>query len=183
VIAQLPFTRVVLEPDKKSATVREFEAMLRARIVGQDEAGLATRERVPNVLAGMTLPDAPIANLLFRAYWVGEDPNRRSRSGDPVWQIVGPGQSRLRRVSAQPRDCEADRSPPGYLGHRETPPVLTQEALDQFHQRRVKLTFVLLDEIEKASDALWQLLLGILDKGTLTLGNNNRVNFSRTSWS
>jgi ATP-dependent Clp protease ATP-binding subunit ClpB len=71
-------------------------------------------------------------------------------------------------------------SPPGYLGHRETSPLLTQERLEMFHTEQDKLTFVLFDEIEKASDALWQLLLGIMDKGTLTLGDNTRVDFSRT---
>jgi len=71
-------------------------------------------------------------------------------------------------------------SPPGYLGHRETSPMLTQENLDKAHTEETKLTFVLFDEIEKASDALWQLLLGILDKATLTLGDNRRVDFSRT---
>jgi ATP-dependent Clp protease ATP-binding subunit ClpA len=71
-------------------------------------------------------------------------------------------------------------SPPGYLGHRETQPLITQEVLDQHHTEKVKLSLVLFDEIEKASDALWQLLLGILDKGTLTLGDNRRVDFSRT---
>jgi ATP-dependent Clp protease ATP-binding subunit ClpA len=70
-------------------------------------------------------------------------------------------------------------SPPGYLGHRETHPMLSQEALNQFHTDKVKLSFVLFDEIEKASDALWNLLLGILDKATLTLGDNRRVDFSR----
>jgi ATP-dependent Clp protease ATP-binding subunit ClpA len=70
-------------------------------------------------------------------------------------------------------------SPPGYLGHRETPPLLTQEAIDQYQNDRAKMTFILFDEIEKASDALWQLLLGILDKGTLTLGDNRRVDLSR----
>jgi len=70
-------------------------------------------------------------------------------------------------------------SPPGYLGHRETQPIITQEVLDQHHSDKVKLSLVLFDEIEKASDALWQLLLGILDKGTLTLGDNRRVDFSR----
>jgi len=70
-------------------------------------------------------------------------------------------------------------SPPGYLGHRETPPLLTQEAIDQYQTDRTRMTFILFDEIEKASDALWQLLLGILDKGTLTLGDNRRVDLSR----
>jgi ATP-dependent Clp protease ATP-binding subunit ClpA len=70
-------------------------------------------------------------------------------------------------------------SPPGYLGHRETHPLLTQEALNQHHTDTVKLSFLLFDEIEKASDALWNLLLGILDKATLTLGDNRKVDFSR----
>src|SRR6202012_2280444 len=71
-------------------------------------------------------------------------------------------------------------SPPGYLGHRETHPLLTQEALNQWHTEKLKLSFLLFDEIEKASDSLWQLLLGILDKATLTLGDNRRVDLSQT---
>jgi ATP-dependent Clp protease ATP-binding subunit ClpA len=70
-------------------------------------------------------------------------------------------------------------SPPGYLGHRETSPMLTQENLDRTHTEELKLSLILFDEIEKASDALWQLLLGILDKATLTLGDNRRVDFSK----
>jgi ATP-dependent Clp protease ATP-binding subunit ClpA len=71
-------------------------------------------------------------------------------------------------------------SPPGYLGHRETHPLITQESLAQFHTDKLKLSFLLFDEIEKASDSLWQLLLGILDKATLTLGDNRRVDLSQT---
>src|SRR5208282_6318732 len=52
-------------------------------------------------------------------------------------------------------------SPPGYLGHRETQALLSQETLNQHHTDKVKISFVLFDEIEKASDALWNLLLGI----------------------
>ncbi|HTQ98235.1 MAG TPA: AAA family ATPase, partial [Candidatus Acidoferrum sp.] len=71
-------------------------------------------------------------------------------------------------------------SPPGYLGHRETHPLITQEALAASHSDKLKLSFLLFDEIEKASDALWQLLLGMLDKATLTLGDNRRVDLSQT---
>ncbi len=65
------------------------------------------------------------------------------------------------------------------MGHRETHPLLTQEALNQWHTDRLKLSILLFDEIEKASDSLWQLLLGILDKATLTLGDNRRVDLSQ----
>jgi len=71
-------------------------------------------------------------------------------------------------------------SPPGYLGHRETHPLITQETLAANHTDKLKLSFLLFDEIEKASDALWQLLLGMLDKATLTLGDNRRVDLSQT---
>src|SRR5260370_40947862 len=71
-------------------------------------------------------------------------------------------------------------SPSGYLGHGETHPLFTQEAWAQCHTDKLKLSFLLFDEIEKASDSLWQLLLGILDKATLTLGDNRRVDLSRT---
>jgi ATP-dependent Clp protease ATP-binding subunit ClpA len=70
-------------------------------------------------------------------------------------------------------------SPPGYLGHRETHPLLSQEVINQHDTETVKISFILFDEIEKASDALWNLLLGILDKASLTLGDNRRVDFSR----
>ena len=70
-------------------------------------------------------------------------------------------------------------SPPGYLGHRETHPLLSQEVLNQYQTETMKVSFVLFDEIEKASDALWNLLLGILDKATLTLGDNRKVEFSK----
>src|SRR5205085_1804446 len=70
-------------------------------------------------------------------------------------------------------------SPPGYLGHRETRALLCQENLNQYHTEQTKISFVLFDEIEKASDSLWNLLLGILDKGVLTLGDNRKVDFAR----
>jgi ATP-dependent Clp protease ATP-binding subunit ClpB len=155
--------------------------MLSARIVGQNEAVSQLVSVYQTVLAGMTVPERPIANLLF----LGPTGSGKTRIVEAAAEILFGNSAALVKV-----DCAEFQhsheiakligSPPGYLGHRETPPVLTQKALDQFHNERVKLSFVLFDEIEKASDALWQLLLGILDKGTLTLGDNQRVNFSRT---
>ena len=70
-------------------------------------------------------------------------------------------------------------SPPGYLGHRDTPPYLSQENLDRHQTREMPVTLLLFDEIEKANDALWMLLLGVLDKGNLTLGTNEQVDLTR----
>ena len=70
-------------------------------------------------------------------------------------------------------------SPPGYIGHMQTQPILTQEALTRWHTEKLKLTLLLFDEVEKASESLWQLMLGILDKASLTLGDNTHVDLSQ----
>jgi ATP-dependent Clp protease ATP-binding subunit ClpA len=132
------------------------------------------------VLAGMTVPGRPIANMLF----LGPTGSGKTRIVEAAAEILSGSATAFIKI-----DCAEFQhsheiakligSPPGYLGHRETPPVLTQKALDTFQNDTLRLTFVLFDEIEKASDALWQLLLGILDKATLTLGDNQKVDFSR----
>jgi CheY-like chemotaxis protein len=71
-------------------------------------------------------------------------------------------------------------SPPGYLGHRETIPMLTQEQLDGVASEECDLSLVLFDEIEKAAPSLGRLLLGVLDKGQLRLGDNTLVNFEKS---
>jgi ATP-dependent Clp protease ATP-binding subunit ClpA len=71
-------------------------------------------------------------------------------------------------------------APPGYLGHRETQPVLTQQKVNAASSESCDLSIVLLDEIEKAAPSVTRLLLGILDKGTLRLGDCSSVNFEKT---
>jgi ATP-dependent Clp protease ATP-binding subunit ClpB len=173
--------QTVLDPTQNSPEVREFEKALRQRVVGQDRA-VRRLARVYQVFrAGLSNPGRPVVNLLF----LGPTGSGKTRLVEATAEVL----------FAKPRgfikvDCAEFQhsheiakligSPPGYLGHRETQPLITQELLDQHHTEKVKLSLVLFDEIEKASDALWQLLLGILDKGTLTLGDNRRVDFSRT---
>jgi ATP-dependent Clp protease ATP-binding subunit ClpA len=70
-------------------------------------------------------------------------------------------------------------APPGYLGHRETSPLITQSRLNGVSSDRCGLSLVLFDEIEKAADKLHRLLLGLMDHGKLTLGDNNSVFFDR----
>ena len=71
-------------------------------------------------------------------------------------------------------------APPGYLGHRETPPLLTQQKLTSVASEASSLSLVLFDEIEKAAPSMTRLLLGVLDKAILRLGDNTTVNFERT---
>src|SRR5579862_4157228 len=128
----------------------------------------------------MTLPGRPIASFLF----LGPTGSGKTRIVEATAECLVKSSRAVIKI-----DCGEFQhnheiakligSPPGYLGHRETHALLTQEVLNQYHTETVKMSFVLFDEIEKASDALWNLLLGILDKGTLTLGDNRRVDFSR----
>ena len=173
--------QVVLKPEKKSSEVLNFESELRRRIVGQDEAVKQLIDVYQITRAGMEVPGRPIANLLL----LGPTGSGKTRIVEAAAEILFGDADAVVKV-----DCAEFQhsheiakligSPPGYIGHRETSPVLTQDRLDARHTDKLKLTFVLFDEIEKASDALWQLLLGILDKATLTLGDNRRVDFSRT---
>jgi ATP-dependent Clp protease ATP-binding subunit ClpA len=128
----------------------------------------------------MTSPGRPIGNLLF----LGPTGTGKTRMVEAVAEsLVGDMRAVIKIDCAEFQHsheiAKLIGSPPGYLGHRETHPLLSQEVLNQFHTDKVKISFVLFDEIEKASDSLWNLLLGILDKATLTLGDNRRVDFSR----
>ncbi len=71
-------------------------------------------------------------------------------------------------------------APPGYLGHRETQPMLTQQKLNAVTSEKCAISLVLFDEIEKAAPSMTRLLLGVLDKGILRLGDNSTVNFEKS---
>lgn len=170
-----------LNPDLKSPRAQEFEDKLQARIVGQERATRRMTQLYQIFLAGLAHPGRPIGTMLF----LGPTGSGKTRVVEAASEVLFGDNNLVTKI-----DCAEFQhsheiakligSPPGYLGHRETSPMLTQENLDRSHSETIKLSLVLFDEIEKASDALWQLLLGILDKATLTLGDNRRVDFSRS---
>lgn len=172
---------IALEPDRRSDEVLSFESELRKRIVGQSHAVTALVAAFESVRAGLVPERRPIRNLLF----LGPTGSGKTHVAEATAEVLFGKPNAVVKI-----DCGEFQhsheiakligSPPGYIGHRETPAMLTQGRLDQFHTSEFKLTLVLFDEIEKANEALWQLLLGILDKGVLTLGDNQQVDFSRT---
>src|SRR3982074_1744573 len=169
----------VLDPNRRSNDAGEFDGALRRRIVGQDPAVEKVVEIYQMFLAGLNAPGRPVGNLLF----LGPTGSGKTRVVEAVAEsLFGDPRAIIKIDCAEFQHsheiAKLIGSPPGYLGHRETHPLLTQEALNQWHTEKLKLTLLLFDEIEKASDALWQLLLGILDKATLTLGDNRRVDLS-----
>ena len=170
-----------LNPRTKGAEAGELELNLRRLIVGQDEA----IQQIVNVyqmhLAGLAAAGRPVGNFLF----LGPTGSGKTRIVEAMAECLLNDSRAVIKIdcaefSHSHEIAKLLGSPPGYLGHRETHPLLSQEALNQFHTDKVKISFVLFDEIEKASDALWNLLLGVLDKATLTLGDNRKVDFSRT---
>jgi len=169
-----------LDPTQTGFEAEKLFTDLHKRIVGQEEA----IDQIVNIyqmyLAGMASPGRPIGNFLF----LGPTGSGKTRMVEATAEsLVGDLRAVIKIDCAEFQHsheiAKLIGSPPGYLGHRETHPLLSQEVLNQYHTEKVKLSFVLFDEIEKASDALWNLLLGILDKATLTLGDNRRVDFGR----
>jgi len=176
-----PAVRQQLNPSIRSNDTRDFEGAIRSKIVGQEEGVQALVDLYQVFCAGLNSPGRPVGNLLF----LGPTGSGKTRIVEAAAEILFGDPRAVIKV-----DCAEFQhsheiakligSPPGYLGHRETHPLITQEALSANHTDKLKLSFLLFDEIEKASDALWQLLLGMLDKATLTLGDNRRVDLSQT---
>ena len=170
-----------LDPKVKCAQAQEFDERLSALIIGQENAVRSMGNLYQLFLAGMNQSNRPLGTLLF----LGPTGSGKTRVVEAAAEILFGDFNAVIKI-----DCAEFQhsheiaklvgSPPGYLGHRETSPLLTQENVDRMHTDDLKLSLILFDEIEKASDSLWQLLLGILDKATLTLGDNRRVDFSRS---
>jgi len=160
----------VLDPSRRSNDARDFEGALRRKM----SAGPGDRKGRGN-----------LSDVSCRTERPGPSRGQPSIPGP-----TGSGKTRVVEAVAESLfgdaracikiDCaefqhsheiaKAHRLPPGYLRPTvERHPLLTQEALNQWHTEKLKLSILLFDEIEKASDSLWQLLLGILDKATLTL--------------
>jgi ATP-dependent Clp protease ATP-binding subunit ClpB len=171
----------MLDPARMGSGAATLQAEMSKRIVGQDEAIEQIVRIYQTFLAGMANPGRPVGSLLF----LGPTGSGKTRTVEALAEsLTGDPRAVVKIDCAEFQHsheiAKLIGSPPGYLGHRETHPLLSQDVLNQFQTDTLKLSFVLFDEIEKASDALWNLLLGILDKGTLTLGDNRRVDFSRT---
>ncbi|HTU48431.1 MAG TPA: AAA family ATPase [Bryobacteraceae bacterium] len=137
---------------------------MRSLIIGQNEAIDQTLDTYQIYLTALSVPGRPIGNFLF----LGPTGSGKTRTVEATAEVLMQNPGAVVKI-----DCAEFQhsheiakligSPPGCLGHRETRPLLCQEVLNQHHTETMKISFVLFDGIEKASDALWNLLLGILE--------------------
>jgi len=169
-----------LDATRRGEATRGVEAFLRSRIVGQDAAIEAVVELYQIFTVGMSPSDRPVGNLLF----LGPTGSGKTYVVEVLAEaLFGNPRAFIKVDCAEFQEhheiAKLIGSPPGYIGHMHTPPLLTQEALNRYQTDKLKLSLLLFDEIEKASESLWQLLLGILDKATLTLGDNTQVDLSQ----
>src|SRR6185295_16716204 len=145
-----------LDTERKSIQATQFERSLLARVVGQERAvrKLASLYQVFEV--GMTNPARPIGTMLF----LGPTGSGKTHVIEAAAETLFGDRNAVIKI-----DCAEFQhsheiakligSPPGYLGHRETQPLLTQENLEKYRTERDPFTLVLFDEVEKASDSLW----------------------------
>ncbi len=164
--------------DQQGGTLVE---MLSRKVVGQPAAMEYIVPYLQMYQAGLSPADRPAGIFLL----LGPTGTGKTRTVEALAEVLhGSAKSVLKIDCGEfQSDHEVAKligAPPGYLGHRETTPVLTQERLVSVGSATSDLSLVLFDEVEKAAPALTVLLLGMLDKGTLTLGDNTVVNFEKT---
>jgi ATP-dependent Clp protease ATP-binding subunit ClpA len=150
-------------------------------VIGQPHA---MREIIPYVQmhrAGLAPEGRPAGVFLL----LGPTGTGKTRTVEALADVLHGSEKHLLRVDCGEFQMEHEvakliGAPPGYLGHRETTPMLTQQKLGSVTSESSNLSLVLFDEIEKAAPSMTRLLLGVLDKALLRLGDNTTVNFERS---
>lgn len=173
-------TAKVLRPDRLGPEIEGFRASLAEMVIGQEPAVEAVTQAFQIYRAGLASSERPLGSFLF----LGPTGTGKTNLVESIVETCFGDRKAMLKI-----DCaefshshEVARligSPPGYLGHQETNPYLSTANITRNQTPECPFTVILFDEIEKANDSLWQLLLGILDKGRLTLGTNKEVDLSR----
>jgi ATP-dependent Clp protease ATP-binding subunit ClpA/CheY-like chemotaxis protein len=159
----------------------DLAELLSRKIVGQSNALEYIVPYVRMYQAGLNAPDRPAGIFLL----LGPTGTGKTRTVEALAEILHGNPRSLLKIDCAEYQSDHEvakliGAPPGYVGHRDTRPLLTQERLAEVISPQSDLALVLFDEIEKAAPALTTLLLGMLDKGTLRLGDNTSVTFEKS---
>src|SRR5580698_4500475 len=154
---------------------------LARRLVGQPSAIAAVVPYVEMYRARLNPEGRPAGIFLL----LGPTGTGKTRTVEALADVLHGSEKSVLKVDCGEFQMEHEvakliGAPPGYLGHRETQPLLTQQKLNAVTSEGSNLSLLLFDEIEKAAPSMTRLLLGVLDKATLRLGDNTSVNFERT---
>ncbi len=161
--------------------MEDLTAVLSQKVVGQPDA---TRVIVPYIQmfqAGLAPEGRPVGVFLL----LGPTGTGKTKTVEALAEVLHGSEKNVLKVDCGEFQMEHEvakliGAPPGYLGHRETQPMLTQQKLNAVTSEKCSLSLVLFDEIEKAAPSMTRLLLGVLDKGVLRLGDNSTVNFEKS---
>jgi ATP-dependent Clp protease ATP-binding subunit ClpA len=169
-----------LDPSKQNDASAEFESELRRFLIGQDKACVAITRLYKLLSAGFNAPNKPIGNLLF----LGPTGSGKTHAMEIVADYFWKNPEAMIKIDCAEFQADHEISkligaPPGYLGHSGTEKILSQEKIDKLISPQHPFAIILFDEIEKASERLFQLLLGVLDKATLTTGDNKKVKLNK----
>jgi ATP-dependent Clp protease ATP-binding subunit ClpA/CheY-like chemotaxis protein len=169
------------ESTQSIGNLQNLGELLSGKVVGQSKAVEKIIPCIQMYQAGLSPLGRPAGVFLL----LGPTGTGKTRTVEALAEVLHGTSRKVVRVDCgeYQTDHEVAKligSPPGYLGHRETPPILTQERLAEATSEACGLTLVLFDEIEKAAPAIARLLLGILDKASLRLGDNTEVDFEKT---
>jgi ATP-dependent Clp protease ATP-binding subunit ClpA len=158
----------------------DMACLLSRKLIGQQDAINAIIPRIEMHRSRLTPEGRPAGIFLL----LGPTGTGKTRTVEALAEVLHGSSKKLLRIDCGEFQMEHEvaklvGAPPGYLGHRETQPVLTQQKLNAAASEGCDLSIVLFDEIEKAAPSLTRLLLGVLDKGTLRLGDGAAVNFEK----
>ena len=168
------------EPAPSSRT-DELIGLLSSRVVGQAHA---LEHIVPSIQlhrSGLAPEDRPVGVFLL----LGPTGTGKTRTVEALAEVLHGDARRIVKIDCGEFQSEHEvakliGAPPGYVGHAQTEPRLNQLVLTDATSSECDLSLVLFDEIEKAAPSLSQLLLGVLDKATLRLGDGGEVNFEKS---